>query len=78
MQAENERRFDVLMPHIISFFLDHLLLFQVLHVVHQVLMPHIISFFLDGERNNRSVNLRFSANASYHFFFLGPTTKVLE
>ncbi len=36
-----------------------------------VLMPHIISFFLDEEDETSDRDM-WSANASYHFFFLGP------
>ena len=58
------------MPHIISFFLDHEPPTWAVGLV-EVLMPHIISFFLDFGINRHPKLIYCSANASYHFFFLG-------
>ena len=60
------------MPHIISFFLDDGTRRETFRR-RFVLMPHIISFFLDvGDYTGCEGSKLQSANASYHFFFLGP------
>ena len=65
------RIWTVLMPHIISFFLD-LDGLKEGRILLAVLMPHIISFFLDVTDILPPLeHIRLGANASYHFFFLG-------